>query len=194
MRGINIKENLFNVIQTYINPLNTIIIYNFLSIPSNLNFNSLNVIAVSLKLTLLFHSKQIPQIPSKSIPIPSTALEIGSIYLDNRAGHEPSELTSHEYFVQSVGVTEPMRKPSCLSESKDSKRPKRGGRSKRDLQPHTRTLYDYIGHATNDICTPCNYLTMMVVRQSMTTLGPSMHSDAARSPLSKLCLVQFQEN
>jgi hypothetical protein len=49
--------------------------------PSNLNFNPLNAITVSLKLTLLVHLKQIPPIPSKSILIPSMPLEISSIYL-----------------------------------------------------------------------------------------------------------------
>jgi hypothetical protein len=46
-------ENLFNAIQTYTNPFNAIRIYSFPSMPSNLNFNPLNAIAVRLKLTSL---------------------------------------------------------------------------------------------------------------------------------------------
>jgi hypothetical protein len=45
------RENLFNAIQTYINPFNTIRIYKFPSMPSNLNFNPFNAITVSLELT-----------------------------------------------------------------------------------------------------------------------------------------------
>jgi hypothetical protein len=47
------REDLFNAIQTYTNPFNAIRFYSFPSIPSNLNSNPLNAIAVSFKLTLL---------------------------------------------------------------------------------------------------------------------------------------------
>jgi hypothetical protein len=47
------KENLFNAIQIYTNPFNVIIFYSFPSMPSNLNSNLLNAIAVSFKLTPL---------------------------------------------------------------------------------------------------------------------------------------------
>jgi hypothetical protein len=46
-------ENLFNAIQTYTNPFNAIRFYSFPSMPSNLNSNPLNAIAVSFKLTPL---------------------------------------------------------------------------------------------------------------------------------------------
>jgi hypothetical protein len=54
---VQVRENPFNVIQTYTNPFNTIRIYSFPLIPSNLNFNPLNVITVSLKLTPLVQFK-----------------------------------------------------------------------------------------------------------------------------------------
>jgi hypothetical protein len=51
------RENPFNIIQIYTNLLNAIRIYSFPSIPSNLNFNLLNVITVSLELTPLVQFK-----------------------------------------------------------------------------------------------------------------------------------------
>jgi hypothetical protein len=132
--------------------------------------------------------------PSKSIPILSMSLEIGSIYLGNRVDYESSELTSHEYFVQSTGVTEPVRKPSCLR-AKIAREQSVGARARGTCNPiREHCTAPSAGRATNDICTPCNYSTMMVVRESMTNLGPSMHSGTVRSPLSKLCLVHFQAN
>jgi hypothetical protein len=59
-----------------------IIIYSSPSILSNLNFNPLNVITVSLKLTLLVPFKANPSNAKKSISMSSMPLEIGSIYLD----------------------------------------------------------------------------------------------------------------
>jgi hypothetical protein len=50
-------ENSFNAIKTYTNPFNTIKIYSFPLMPSNLNFNSLNAITVSLELTPLVQFK-----------------------------------------------------------------------------------------------------------------------------------------
>jgi hypothetical protein len=44
-------ENSFNAIQTYTNLFNAIRVYSFALIPSNLNFNLLNIIVISLKLT-----------------------------------------------------------------------------------------------------------------------------------------------
>jgi hypothetical protein len=46
-------ENLFNAIQTYTNLFNAIRFYSFPSMPSNLNSNPLNAIAVSFRLTPL---------------------------------------------------------------------------------------------------------------------------------------------
>jgi hypothetical protein len=46
------RENLFNAIQLYINPFNAIRMYSFPLMPSNLNYNPLNAIAV-LNLTPL---------------------------------------------------------------------------------------------------------------------------------------------
>jgi hypothetical protein len=74
------EENSFNAIQTYINLFNAIRVYSFASIPSNLNFNLLNIIIVSLKLTSFIHLNQIPSMPIKSILIHSMPLEIGPIY------------------------------------------------------------------------------------------------------------------
>jgi hypothetical protein len=51
------RENPFNTIQTYTNPFNAIRIYSFPSMPSNLNFNPLNAITVSLELTSLVQFK-----------------------------------------------------------------------------------------------------------------------------------------
>jgi hypothetical protein len=56
----SLGENPFNVIQTYTNLFNAIIIYSFPSMPLNLNFNPLNVVAVSLKLTSLVSFKANP--------------------------------------------------------------------------------------------------------------------------------------
>jgi hypothetical protein len=50
-------ENSFNAIKTYINPFNAIRIYSFPLMPSNLNFNPLNTITVSLELTSLVQFK-----------------------------------------------------------------------------------------------------------------------------------------
>jgi hypothetical protein len=55
--GLIIRENPFNAIQSYTNPFNAIIIYSFPLIPSNLNFNPLNVITISSKLTPLVSFK-----------------------------------------------------------------------------------------------------------------------------------------
>jgi hypothetical protein len=54
------RENSFNAAQIYTNPFNAIKIYSFPSMPSNLNFNPLNVITVSLKLTPLVIFKANP--------------------------------------------------------------------------------------------------------------------------------------
>jgi hypothetical protein len=56
----NLRENSFNVIQTYTNPFNAIRFYSFPLMPSNLNSNLLNVIAVSFKLTPLVIFKANP--------------------------------------------------------------------------------------------------------------------------------------
>jgi hypothetical protein len=56
----SLGENPFNAIQTYTNLFNAIRIYSFPSMSSNLNFNPLNVIAVSLKLTSLVPFKANP--------------------------------------------------------------------------------------------------------------------------------------
>jgi hypothetical protein len=65
----------------YFNVFSVIIIYSFPSMPLILNFNPLNVITVSLKLTSLVSFKAKPPMSSKYIPIPSMPLEIGLIYL-----------------------------------------------------------------------------------------------------------------
>jgi hypothetical protein len=53
MLGEKKRENSFNAIKTYIDPFNLTKIYSFPLIPSNLDFNPLNAITVSLKLTSL---------------------------------------------------------------------------------------------------------------------------------------------
>jgi hypothetical protein len=53
-------ENSFNATQIYTNHFNAIKIYSFPLIPSNLNFNPLNIITVSLKLTSLVIFKANP--------------------------------------------------------------------------------------------------------------------------------------
>jgi hypothetical protein len=57
LKAKRIRENPFNTIQNYTNPFNAIKIYNFPSMPSNLNFNPLNAITVSLELTPLVQFK-----------------------------------------------------------------------------------------------------------------------------------------
>jgi hypothetical protein len=51
------KRKSLHAIKTYTNPFDTIRIYSFPSMPSNLNFNPLNIITVSLELTPLVQFK-----------------------------------------------------------------------------------------------------------------------------------------
>jgi hypothetical protein len=67
------RENSFNVIQIYTNPFNAIRFYSFPSMPSNLNSNPLNAIAVSFKLTPLVIFKANPSNAIKNYTDPFNA-------------------------------------------------------------------------------------------------------------------------